>query len=499
MMVYRLLNRIFVGVVVVASSLAASAGIRPNGWHELKTTNFTLVTDLPVQEAKLRIQELELFRAVVLKVTNAEADSGGLPTKAYVFSRRKDFSQVTKKGGVLGWFRSSLRGNVMAYSAKTTGLQNRLVAQHEYVHSIMAASGAVYPRWYSEGLADMLGAIYIKDGRVVIGGEIVGRIKRLSAGDVYVPLSRIISKEDIWNWNVYLASFFYSMSWATVNYMYTGRLVGKDDHGKNLPEYLNLISKGIPSLEAFKSSFGISPKKMEEEVLEFLTIKRRGVLAIPADRFEFDDSLQIRRLDEKQVLYEIAYLMVERNPKGARKLFKEILSDDPSNKRAAAGIAVSWQMEKKWDKGLKAAAAALDDKDHIPSLEYADMVLLFCMQSKRSASNERLLLTAISEYEKVLVLKPNDPEAQIGLAKSFSLLSKKLEVARDYAKAVLHLVPGDAEVNYLLGHIFVQLGEYENALKYLLTASRLTHSERLLAMIRIDLLIINAVDGGSSD
>ena len=96
----------------------------------------------------------------------------------------------------------------MAYSAKTTGLQNRLVAQHEYVHSIMAASGAVYPRWYSEGLADMLGAIYIKDGRVVIGGEIVGRIKRLSAGDVYVPLSRIISKEDIWNWNVYLASFF---------------------------------------------------------------------------------------------------------------------------------------------------------------------------------------------------------------------------------------------------------------------------------------------------
>ena len=191
--------------------------------------------------------------------------------------------------------------------------------------------------------------------------------------------------------------------------------------------------------------------------------------------------------------------MVERNPKGARKLFKEILSDDPSNKRAAAGIAVSWQMEKKWDKGLKAVAAALDDKDHIPSLEYADMVLLFCMQSKRSASNERLLLTAISEYGKVLVLKPNDPEAQIGLAKSFSLLSKKLEVARDYAKAVLHLVPGDAEVNYLLGHIFVQLGEYENALKYLLTASRLTHSERLLAMIRIDLLIINAVDGGSSD
>lgn len=492
---FAFFGRLFSLVTMLAFAFGASADIRSNGWNELKTTNFTLITDLPVHEAEIRIQEWELFRAVVLRVTNAQRDSRGLSTKAYVFSRTKDFRQITNKRGVGGWFRPSLRGNVMAYPRELPGFEDQLAVQHEYVHSIMAASGAVYPMWYREGLADMLGAIYVKDDRVVIGGEIKGRITRLSYGDVYVPLSRIISKEDVWNWNPYLTSYFYSIAWATVNYFYTGSMVGKSNHGQNLPKYLNLISSGESSAEAFQAAFGISPKKMEKEILEFLTIKRRGVLAIPVDRFDFNKNVDVRSMDSNEVRYEIGYLMVARNPKEARKLFRAILKEEPENKRAKAGVAVSWQMEAEWEKGLAQAEMALDENDYLPNLEYADMIYLYCTQSESSQECEGLLTTAIALYEKVLALKPGDPEGSLGLAKSYSLVGKNLEVGLGHAEAVRRLVPTDPEVNYLLGHIYLQMGKSDDALIYLLKASKLTHNEPLLKLIRLDLVTIDAAYG----
>jgi len=246
-------------IVLLLFTAAAHAKLDGNGWRQYTSENFTLLSDIDPTLARTRLMDLELFHAVVLRITNAKSPANKLPTKIIVFDSTADFRKVVNRANVGGIFMPTLRGNRMVMPKKVARLPGNQVLYHEYVHFLLRDGTYTYPKWYDEGLADMLGQTYVENGRVIIGASSRARVERLNAGDVYVSLEKIVTRDDIWKWNPYLNSYFYSMSWAAVNYIYTGRLHGKTDYGAQVPAYLKRVNAGAPRVGAFTQEFGVTP------------------------------------------------------------------------------------------------------------------------------------------------------------------------------------------------------------------------------------------------
>lgn len=487
-------------LLVLAGVVPASlARIHPEAWHEYKSENFTVLTDLKPREAANRIRSLELFRAVVLKVMTAQPPSEVVPSQVFIFAHAGDFRQIIPGKPIAGFFRYGLRTNTMAEQADTPGFEQNTALYHEYVHYLLRGSRANYPHWYDEGLADMLSTIYVKDGRVIIGGEFKGRIEGLIQSPVYVPFKQVVTRDDVWNWNPYLASYFYSMSWAAVNYLYAGHLTGMPDRGKDVATYLVKLNQGVPGEKAFEDAFGITPMHMEGEINRFLQKRLRGVLAIPLDRFPHPTKVEMVRLSRKAVLYKLGNLMADGNPALARKLYGEVLDVSPHDHRAMAGIAASWRSEEKWNKALDESRAALDIKDVIPLLEYANIRVYYCLTAKDPVDCPALYDDALDRFNQALALEPDNVEAKLGAGVCLSVLGQNLNAALVSLQHAYNVMPYAPWLNYWLGHVNMQLGHNDDAIKYLKHAAYWTHDERIEALVRQDLISIDPKYGAVDD
>lgn len=483
-------------LIISCSTVAKLDGI---GWRQYQSENFSLLTDIAPEQAKERLLDLELFRAVVLRITNAKPRQDRVKTTIIIFDRMGDFRKVVNRGGVGGYFSPRLRGNRMVMPRELPRASDNFVLYHEYVHYLVRDGKTVYPAWYEEGLADMLGATYVENGRVIVGAASDMRIKRLDAGDVYVSLEKVVTRDDIWRWNRYLGSYFYSMAWAAVNYIHVAGLHDRPDYSRQIGAYLTAVNAGKTRLEAFTDAFGITPAQMEKDIMDFLLLKRRGVLAIPVQAFPHPNEITVSDVSTRDALYEIAYLMISSNPKEARSLLRGLVKANPEDKRAAIGVAVTYQMEEKFDIGIPMAREALDPNDYLTYIELADMLRGSCDQKEPPADCPARRTEAASLYRQVLALDPGNPEGQLGLATALSQLGEHLDEALLHMMQAYMLWPWSASMNYWLGHVYLQLAQKDKALEYLLRASRWNHDDRLGEMILKDLVEIDPAYGEKED
>ena len=75
--------------VLLACSNTTEAAIKTEGWIELTSKNFVIVTDLKEQEAIQKVNDLELFRSVLLKITNAKPPQSVIPSTTYISDGQK--------------------------------------------------------------------------------------------------------------------------------------------------------------------------------------------------------------------------------------------------------------------------------------------------------------------------------------------------------------------------------------------------------------------------
>ena len=141
--------------ILVLVSGCASIPLHERSWIEVKTQHFTLLSSIGEEETIKLGLELELFRSVVDRITNAQTLKSPVPTHIYVFDRKRSFRPYSARG-LLGYFRPGMRGNYVTI-VKRGNIESRTILYHEYVHFILRNQGAVhYPRWYDEGFAEFI-------------------------------------------------------------------------------------------------------------------------------------------------------------------------------------------------------------------------------------------------------------------------------------------------------------------------------------------------------
>ncbi len=487
-----------IALLALATSQFSSADINPEKWIEVQSENFTMLTDLSPEKARRQILDLELFRSVVLKVTGVSDKSRVVPMKLYVFKHLRDFKLMAPGGSAYGYFLPSLRQNQMVFPARVNRFGKNVIMYHEFVHALLHDGENLYPRWYDEGLADMLSTMRISGDKVIISGNNPARSRRLRADDIYVPIAEILNNDDAWGVHRILTSYMYSMAWATMNFLYTGHLYGYPEYASKLPAYVDALSLGIDRDTAFRQAFGISPLGIEKQVRSFLQVRRRNRFSFPLEEFPIRQSVTYQAVAPRDALFELGYLMLVQNPARARGLFDKILNTHKNDMRARVGKAVTYQMEGDWDAALHLAgntvrSAARNQAGHneLVHLEYADMLRSFCQSEQAPADCTGKYKLAKGHYQAVLQFSPQHREARLGLGIVLAALNQDLQIAREHMQSAYDLVAYSANVNYWLGHLHHQLNEPEQAKPYLLRALNRSHSTFLTNKTREVLVAID--------
>jgi tetratricopeptide (TPR) repeat protein len=453
-------------------------------WRRLESEHFNVITNTPGDTPQSIINDLELFRSVVLALTGVESVQERLPTTVVVFRRTSEFNRLTRIPNILGYMRPTLRGNWMVSAGGSLRVEQRTIMFHEYVHHLLRSASSVnYPSWYDEGLADMLATIHERDGRVVIGAEHEARIRTLKNSPLQVPLEKIVNTDDLSDWHPYHVSYFYAMSWALVNYLNVGHFAGTPSRVEDLQRYLALTQAGRDRQEAFVEAFRMSPREMEDEVNEFLGERMRPVIMLPRDRFAVAKQAQPRRLDALEMTHELAWLAMYTNHKLSRSLLEDQLEVTPRDARLTSALGVTYQLDEDYARGaeLTRAAVRMDPTQPELAIDLADLLVSWngkACETRGPECDDRAI-EAEANYERALSLEPDNPEAHARLANLLRVERRKLDDAAEHVELALSYQRWSPPLNLLAGQIYLALQKSGPAREHLERALYWSESESI--------------------
>ena len=472
---------LIVGLLAIVFAMAmqrAAADPLAHQWFQYTNPHFLVLSDAPEAEVRQRINDLELFRAVVLTVTNAKPGPTTVPTEVYLFSSHGDFASSTPYTNIAGYMRPGLRAQYIVSGPELFELSTQQVLFHEYVHYLVRNGGGagVQPPWYDEGLADMLASTQLRPDRVVLGGDFPMRTQSVDI-QFHLSLRALIESSAVPHGNAYTSANFYGWAFALVNYLHLAQLGGGPDRLSQLQTYLQLISKSRPSEKLFVQAFDTDYGGMEHELYRFFRRQARPVLQLPLNVFTYDAVYQRRAIDKKALAYRLGYLVVNEVPKYAMQLFS---SDglQQTDARFRAGVGVAWQMQGNYeaaDRDLR-AALAMAPEDPIVLQEVADLQSAWCAQDKKPSDCPARLDEALDDYVHILKLKPGLLEAEFALGKL--LVANDLE-AKNAIALLNHVVleaPWHVDANGYLGIALQRAGDNQRAVPFLRRAQSWTES-----------------------
>lgn len=232
-----------IGMLVLVPSNASAE------WREVETAHFRIISESePADVEKLAVR-LESYDKL-MRMATATGDDDPVKVRIYEVAGLEDIEDALNapNSGVAGFYDSNSLGP-FAVTPRKTGEGGRyftpaLVLHHEYAHHFMLQYfPAIYPSWYVEGFAELIGSSkMLDDGKIGYGMAAVHRGKEIGAN--WVPLQELLTKEKI----VYLDT--YGQGWAVTHF-----LTFDNQRAAQFRQYLAELGRG-KSMEQAAKSFG---------------------------------------------------------------------------------------------------------------------------------------------------------------------------------------------------------------------------------------------------
>ena len=246
----------FVGVGLACGAAAALTAPVQGQWRRVDTPNFVVVGDVSAGELRDVGARFEGFRDALGRIINERVTATVVPAVIVVFSTDDVFSPFRPKYEgrrieVDGLF---LPGRDLNYVAIRNGTGLRLLF-HEYTHLLVDNAGFNVPLWLGEGLAEFYSTLSFErfGAEAVVGGLIQDHLVRLN-DTTLIPLEEFLQlshQSPLYNEGS-RRSVLYAQSWAMTHMLY----MGQPARTKELAQYLELVTSGTPSVEAWKTAFG---------------------------------------------------------------------------------------------------------------------------------------------------------------------------------------------------------------------------------------------------
>jgi tetratricopeptide (TPR) repeat protein len=326
-----------VALLQAAPTAALGKELEDRKWLEVRTENFAIRSLLNKKETLELALHLEIFRAaasILIGVDLAES-----PVRAEIFAisgirATQDFGVGQTSGGS---FRTDLRSSWIVIR-DINGERETDIALHHYVHFLLENfGGSTYPLWFREGMAEYLGAVWIRSDDVVIGGVPDSAVLMLHKR-IWMHMQRVVARQADDAWAEINDRVFLGESWALLHF-----LLNAPEHatllGKNLSPYSRQVNAGANPVESFEEHFGASVNELDRSVWEYIKNDRAPGVSISIDELlpEFDPV--VTRLSRERISLELGeYALIQENLVQAHKWFQIAAGDETSRSRAEAGL-----------------------------------------------------------------------------------------------------------------------------------------------------------------
>lgn len=149
-------------------------------WSSYSSENFTVYSDVRPSQAEELVREFEIFRELAFFAVGMQARPSHSRMKVLVYSKAGEYRDIGPENS-LGFFTNTSAGPRMVVGPSKDSIGRTQILYHEYIHYMMREhSDLIYPRWFDEGLAEVLGATTIMRGKATIGAFPEGRVQSIT-------------------------------------------------------------------------------------------------------------------------------------------------------------------------------------------------------------------------------------------------------------------------------------------------------------------------------
>jgi tetratricopeptide (TPR) repeat protein len=250
--------------VVLAAALALVPAAARAEWKAAETAHFIIYSKSGDEALNELAERLESYHKLMVMATGVTEDVDPVKVRIYEVADTGEVEEALglSDSGVAGFYDSNILGPYAVTPRKTRGAGRdftpELVLHHEYAHHFMLQYfPAVYPGWYTEGFAELIGSSKpLDEGRIGYGMPAKHRGNEIAA--YWVPLQDLLAKDRVRGLDAY------GQGWALTHFftLDSGR-------AQQLRQYLNALRAGKSRAEAAKV-FG-DLDKLNREARRYVT------------------------------------------------------------------------------------------------------------------------------------------------------------------------------------------------------------------------------------
>ncbi len=445
-------------VVLACACIHTAAG--DEKWCEIRSPNFTVVSDAPVRQARHAARSLEQFRAVLQKTLPTLKVDAGFPL--LVFAAR---DAVSLKGLIpadreepgaaqpQGFFLSDPGRNIAVFRMDDKGEPGYRAMYHEYVHMVTNLNFRNLPLWLFEGLAELYSLATVSGEASGLGRTNSEYLEFLKASSL-IPLNVLMSvtRESPYYRRRDMSRIFYAQSWALTHYLILG---DRQAHSGRLMEFLRLIRNNVPEREAAELAFG-DLKALERDLEKYIRGGKFYYAPVDSKLGAGERKSTARKLPVEESLALRGELLVRVNrPEEAKPLIEEALKRNPGS--AAAHEAMALLQLRLGDRDLAwnhfSRAANLNLRSFLAQYYCAELAFL------RNRDHE-----AAEKYlRRALAINPKFAPAYHLMSVVLMLQAERLAEALGLAMKAADLEPGEFRHWAGVCRIQIAMERYEEA------------------------------------
>lgn len=261
--------------IALALLAAALPGAARAEWRLYETAHFTIYSEAPEKEVTRLAERLESIDGLLRMATGLGQDSDPVKVRIYHVASNNEVEKALGEAGsgtgVAGFYSSNVLGPYLVTPRKTYFGQGdftpELVLHHEYAHHFMLQYfPAIYPSWYVEGFAELIGSSsFMDDGRIAYGMPAKHRGDAIAYD--WVSLEDLLTKppEKIHDFDLY------GQGWAMTHFFTFSKT-----RAPQMRQFLAGLIAGKSQAEAAKAAFG-----------DLAALNREAHLYLTAGSFEY--------------------------------------------------------------------------------------------------------------------------------------------------------------------------------------------------------------------
>lgn len=453
------------------------------GWIEVRSPNFVVLTDAGEKQARHVAGQFERMRNVFhTAFPKATVDSSS-PIVVLAVRDKKAFQALEPeaylaKGQVdlAGLFLRAPEKNYMLLRLDVQGEHPYATIYHEYTHFLMGNAAEWLPLWVNEGLAEFFQNTDIHEKEVDLGQPSRDDILFLRQNRM-IPLETLfaVDAKSPYYHEEQKASVFYAESWALIDFL---EFADQAQHMHRLADYVDLVSKHVDPVVAGERAFGDLGqfrKVLEAYIANGNYQAFRVKAAVAVDEASFHaTALSPAEANAAQA----DFLAYNDRGKDARALLDTVLRDDPKNAQACETMGYlefrdgNTEAARKWYQ----EAVQLDSQSYLAHYYYAAI-------SMRGSSEPAKPEDIEAGFRAAIRLDPKFAPAYDQLASFLAMHHEKLNEAHMLNLEAVQLDPSNLAYRLNAASVLQEADRDKDALNVLRGSQKLARTPEEAASV----------------